>query len=118
MNTDALAYRLPCKFVLHTVGPNRDLHTEEEGYPLLRQSYRGCLEICRSKNIRTVALSAISTGAYRFPMRESAHVALETVRTFMEQYPDALDRVVFNVFRPTDESIYAQLFPHYFPTPR
>jgi O-acetyl-ADP-ribose deacetylase (regulator of RNase III) len=74
------AYGLPCRLVLHTVGPNRDLHSEEEGYPLLHLAYRNCLAQVEQHGIRTVALSCVSTGAYRFPSRPAAHVALSTVR--------------------------------------
>jgi O-acetyl-ADP-ribose deacetylase (regulator of RNase III) len=66
--------------VLHTVGPNRDLHSEAEGYPLLHAAYRSCLARVVVHDVRSVALSCVSTGAYRFPSRPAAHVALSTVR--------------------------------------
>lgn len=74
------AYDLPCRLVLHTVGPNRDLHDDDKGYPLLASAYRSCLRRVLEKEVKSVAFSCISTGAYRFPSRPSAHVALSTVR--------------------------------------
>jgi O-acetyl-ADP-ribose deacetylase (regulator of RNase III) len=74
------AHGLPCRLVLHTVGPNRDLHSEAEGYPLLHAAYRSCLARVVEHDVRSVALSCVSTGAYRFPSRPAAHVALSTVR--------------------------------------
>jgi len=113
-------YQLPCKYILHTVGPNRDLHTEEEGYPLLRKCYLTCLDKVVERDIKTVAFCSISTGAYRFPLRNTAHVALNTIRNWMDKEENLkrVSLIILNVFSEEDESIYAELMPLYFPMKR
>jgi len=70
------AYNMPCKYIIHTVGPNRDLHEEDESRKLLRTTYLSCLQCLIEYNMKTVALCSVSTGAYRFPIRDATHTAL------------------------------------------
>lgn len=75
-------YRLPAKFVIHTVGPiwrggNRG---EEE---ILASAYKNSLELAAGIGARTVAFPAISTGVYRFPPRRAAEIAVRTVAGFL-----------------------------------
>jgi len=76
-------YRLPAKWVIHTVGPVwRDgQHGEDE---LLASCYRSCLALVREHGIRTVAFPSISTGAYGFPMERAAGIAVSEIRRFLE----------------------------------
>src|SRR5438552_10597497 len=77
------AYRLPAKFVIHTVGPvwRGGGHGESE---LLASCYRRSLELASQSNLSTVAFPAISTGAYGFPFRDAAEIAVSTVAAFTE----------------------------------
>jgi O-acetyl-ADP-ribose deacetylase (regulator of RNase III) len=77
-------YKLPAKWVIHTVGPVwRDgQHGEEE---LLASCYRNSLSLAEQKGARAIAFPSISTGAYGFPMDNAARIAVAEIRTFLER---------------------------------
>jgi O-acetyl-ADP-ribose deacetylase (regulator of RNase III) len=77
-------YKLPAKWVIHTVGPVwRDgNHGEEE---LLASCYRSCFALVEQHGIKTVAFPSISTGAYGFPMDRAARIAVRETKSFLEQ---------------------------------
>ncbi len=83
-------YRLPAKWVIHTVGPVwRDgRHGEDE---LLADCYRNSLAIVRERGIRSVAFPSISTGAYGFPMDRAARIAVSEIRRFLETAPEVTE---------------------------
>lgn len=70
-------YNLPAKWVVHTVGPV--YHGREEGLELLALSYENSLKIAEKESIKTISFPAISTGAFGYPMREAAKIAVKTV---------------------------------------
>ena len=76
-------YRLPAKWVIHTVGPVwRDgQHGEDE---LLARCYRNSLALAAQNGVRTIAFPSISTGAYGFPMERAARIAVTEIKTFLE----------------------------------
>ncbi len=76
-------YRLPARYVIHTVGPVWQGGTHGED-ALLASCYRSSLELARDRGLRTVAFPAISTGAYGFPLERAARIAVRTVRAFLE----------------------------------
>ena len=78
-------YRLPAKWVIHTVGPVwRDgRHGEDE---LLAGCYRNSLALAAQQGIRTIAFPSISTGAYGFPMEQAARIAVRETAAFLEQH--------------------------------
>lgn len=91
------AYRLPVKFVIHTVGPvwyGGD-HNEEE---LLQSCYINSLDMCMKNNIKTVAFPNISCGVYRFPKQRASEIAMATIRYWLQDHPDAIDEVVVCCF--------------------
>lgn len=102
-------YRLPAKYVIHTVGPQG----EKPGK--LESCYRTSLEILIANKLRTVAFPCISTGVYGYPPEKAAHVALKTTRTFLEKAEDTVDRVVFCLYLKDDVKIYENLMQVYFP---
>ena len=77
-------YRLPAKWVIHTVGPVwRDgQHGEDE---LLASCYRSCFALAEQHGIRTIAFPSISTGAYGFPMDRAARIAVRETKGFLER---------------------------------
>ena len=77
-------YRLPAKWVIHTVGPVwRDgQHGEDE---LLASCYRSCFALAEEHGIRTIAFPSISTGAYGFPMDRAARIAVRETKSFLER---------------------------------
>lgn len=101
------AYRLPCKYVIHTVGPvwNGGSMDEEEK---LADCYRNSMTVAVQNNIRTIAFPSISTGIYRFPINKAAKIAVATVKTFLEDNPGKIDEVLWVLFDEYTESIYAK----------
>lgn len=99
------AYKLPCKYVIHTVGPVwRDgNHGEPE---LLANCYRNSLRVAADHGIRTVAFPSIATGVYHFPVPLAAQIAVRTVREFLKEHPDKLDVVMWVLFDEHTEKIY------------
>lgn len=102
------AYNLPCKYVLHTVGPIISGPLRKEDCDLLAGCYQSCLELAAGNNVRSVAFCCISTGVFHFPQRRAAEIAVETVRQFLET-DSSIDRVIFNVFTDRDLTIYQKL---------
>ena len=93
------AYDLPCKYVIHTVGPIWRGGSNGERQKL-ESCYRRSLEVAMENGVRTIAFPSISTGVYRFPIKEAARIAIATARDFAEAHPDAFDEirwVLFNV---------------------
>ena len=75
------AYHLPCKYVIHTVGPV--WHGGQKGEEqLLENAYRNSLKVAVDHGIRTIAFPSISTGVYSYPVDQAALVAVRTVRKF------------------------------------
>lgn len=107
------AYELPCKKVIHAVGPIY-WATREEGThaELLSGCYRTSLELAVQNGCRSVAFSALSTGVYGYPSGEAAQVALQTVRRFLDEGKgEKLDRVIFCNFMQKDEDAYFRHLP-------
>jgi O-acetyl-ADP-ribose deacetylase (regulator of RNase III) len=86
-------YRLPAKYVIHTVGPVWRGGTSGEA-ELLASCYRRSLEVAREHGVRTIAFPAISCGVYGYPIADAARVAVKTVR----EHGDGIDRVLFVCF--------------------
>ena len=91
------AYNLPCKYVIHTVGPvwNGGKYREAE---LLANCYKNSLRVAVKNGIRSVAFPSISTGVYSYPVEEAAQIAINTVNEFIEDHPDAFDLVGWVLF--------------------
>ena len=97
-------YRLPAKYVIHTVGPvwHGGSHGEAE---LLKSCYRNSLSLALELGCKTVAFPAISTGVYHYPLTEATAIAVSTVREFQNEHPDAPD-VIFVCFQASARSVY------------
>lgn len=97
------AYRLPAKWVVHTVGPVwRGGESGEAA--LLASAYRKSLELASRAGAKTVAFPAVSTGVYGYPKDEAAKIAVETVAKYLKEY-DSFDAVIFACF--SDDSAQA-----------
>ena len=107
------AYELPCKKVIHAVGPvyfREKRHGRHE--TLLRGCYRKSLELAEEHKLKSIAFSALSTGVYGYPSDEAAEAAISEVRLFMEEgNVITLERIVFCNFLPKDEDAYHELLP-------
>lgn len=82
------AYNLPCKYVIHTVGPiwHGGKHNEDK---LLANCYKNSMRLAMENSIRKIAFPSISTGAYRYPIQKAAKVAIEAVKTFLSENDNA-----------------------------
>jgi len=94
-------YRLPARFVIHTVGPVWRGGKHDEAL-ILANCYRNSLQVAVKNEIRTVAFPAISCGAYGYPIDEAAHIAFKTTRELLAT-SDEIEKVIFVVW---DEDIY------------
>jgi O-acetyl-ADP-ribose deacetylase (regulator of RNase III) len=103
------AYNLPADYVIHTVGPIVDGRLKDTHRNYLKKCYRSIMECCLENNIRSVAMCCISTGVFHFPNDEAAKIAVNTVSEFLDDYENAFDRVIFNVFKDFDKEIYEKL---------
>lgn len=102
------AYNLPCKYILHTVGPIISGRLKQRDKELLASCYRSCLELAKEKGVKSIAFCCISTGEFHFPGNEAAKIAVQTVRDFREQGNRDM-KVIFNVFKEEDYRIYQKL---------
>ena len=101
-------YNLPARYVLHTVGPIVRGRVTGENRQELASCYRACLELAAEHGLHSVAFCCISTGEFRFPNREAAGIAVDTVTGFLRRNT-SIQRVIFNVFQELDERIYRSL---------
>lgn len=89
-------YKLPARWVIHTVGPVwRDGHHGED--ELLASCYRSCFALVEKHGIKTVAFPSISTGAYGFPMERAARIAVGETKRFLERN-ESVERVTLVCF--------------------
>ena len=103
------AYLLPCRYVIHTVGPVVGMRLTEELKQDLRNCYVSCLEAAADQGLRSIAFCCISTGEFHFPNDKGAEIAVDTVTKFMKQRETVFDRIVFNVFKDGDRELYEKL---------
>ena len=101
-------YNLPCRRVLHTVGPIVGEVVTPSDRELLAGCYRSCLELAAANGLRSVAFCCISTGEFHFPNELAARIAIQTVRQWQRQNPERIE-VIFNVFKDRDREIYHRL---------
>ena len=99
------AYNLPCRYILHTVGPIIYGIVPEKDCELLAESYRSCLELAAQNHLESVAFCCISTGEFHFPKERAAEIAVRTVREFLQK-ETSVKKVIFNVFKDYDREIY------------
>ena len=102
------AFNLPCRYVLHTVGPIIDGRVTKKDKELLASCYRSCLELAAENALESVAFCCISTGEFHFPNEQAVQIAVETVKQFMNK-KTSVKKVIFNVFKDLDKEIYAGL---------
>ena len=101
-------YNLPCKYVIHTVGPIIYDRVRKRDEALLADCYWSCLELAAENHLESIAFCCISTGEFHFPNRRAAEIAVETVEAFMQK-ESSIKKVVFNVFKDVDKEIYEEL---------
>lgn len=100
-------YRLPAKWVIHTVGPVWSGGNRGED-KLLAGCYRNSLALATEHGIKSIAFPSISTGAYRFPLERAAKIALREVETFLAN-SRAVQKVSFVCFGSEAANVYREL---------
>jgi O-acetyl-ADP-ribose deacetylase (regulator of RNase III) len=100
-------YRLPARFVIHTVGPVWTGGTRDEPQ-ILANCYRNSLQLAVKNRIKTIAFPAISCGAYGYPIGEATRIAIETTREFLAA-DDKIKKVIFVLWSEDLYQAYRQL---------
>ena len=100
-------YRLPARFVIHTVGPV--WHGGSKSEPeLLASCYRNALQLAADKGLHSIAFPGISTGVYGYPVELAAQVAVEAVNSSLAK-PASIREVIFCCFSSNDLAVYQRL---------
>ena len=107
MLTDA--YNLPAKKVVHIVGPIVQYRLTPELEKDLENCYRNTMDMCADNELKSVAFCCISTGVFHFPNKRAAEIAVKTVTDWLSNNPGKVERVIFNVFKDEDKTIYEKL---------
>ena len=102
------AYNLPCRYVIHTVGPIISGPLTASDCELLASCYQSCLQLAAENGLESIAFCCISTGEFHFPNQRAAEIAVETVREFLKT-KTSVKKVIFNVFKDIDKEIYERL---------
>ncbi|XP_030552621.1 protein GDAP2 homolog isoform X2 [Rhodamnia argentea] len=109
------AYDLPARRVIHTVGPKYAVKYHTAAENALSHCYRSCLELLIDNGLQSIAMGCIYTDSKNYPREPAAHVAIRTVRRFLEKQKDKIKAVVFCTTTAVDTEIYKRLLPLYFP---
>ncbi len=102
------AYNLPCKYVLHTVGPIVYGQLTKKHESELADCYRSCLALADKNGLKSIAFCCISTGEFHFPNERAAEIAIQTVKEYKRQTLSEI-KIIFNVFKDYDYDVYARL---------
>eukprot|EP00092_Neocalanus_flemingeri_P013118 GFUD01014135.1.p1 GENE.GFUD01014135.1~~GFUD01014135.1.p1 ORF type:complete len:250 (+),score=59.02 GFUD01014135.1:49-798(+) len=102
-------YKLPAKYVISTVGPRGENPT------ILELAYNNCLNKMVEYGLRTIAFPCMSTGVYGYPQKKACIVALRTVRRWLEENHEKVDRIIFCLFTQEDTKLYTQRMSIMFP---
>ncbi len=96
-------YRLPARYVIHTVGPVYRGRPEDPR--LLAGCYRNSLELAAQKGARSIAFPAVSCGVYGYPIEDACRIAVETTLAFLTEN-EGIERVIFVLFAARDRQVY------------
>lgn len=82
------AYNIPCKKIIHTVGPIYDVNHKEDCQRLLASAYRSCMDNAKECGMKSVLFPSVSTGVYGYPVEDAAKVALTEAMDFLSYNPE------------------------------
>lgn len=102
------AFNLPCRYIIHTVGPIVRGAVTKKDCELLKSCYRSCLELAEENGLESIAFCCISTGEFHFPNKAAAEIAIETVKEYKAETQSEI-KVIFNVFKDADRNVYREL---------
>ena len=101
-------FNLPCRYVIHTVGPRVTGRLTPRHCQQLQACYEACLKAAADAGCHSLALCCLSTGEFHFPPDRAAAIAVGTVRAALPRYP-LLEKVIFNVYHSSDLRLYKRL---------
>jgi O-acetyl-ADP-ribose deacetylase len=106
------AYNLPCKKIIHAVGPIYE--SQEDSEPLLRSCYKTALDLAAQNNCKSIAFSALSTGIYGYPSMMAAEAVLREVRGYLQREANAkkIEKIIFCSFDQKDVDAYTKHLPY------
>ena len=99
-------YKLPARFVIHTVGPIYFEHSPSEAEALLTSCYENSLNLAKEKGLKTLAFPLISAGVYGYPQRDAIRVAIET----MKLHQDDFDKITLVLFGEREFGFAGEMF--------
>mmetsp|Transcript_10560 Transcript_10560/g.26594 ORF Transcript_10560/g.26594 Transcript_10560/m.26594 type:complete len:444 (+) Transcript_10560:1744-3075(+) len=106
--------QLHARHVIHTVGPRYNERYRTAAENALHNCYRSCLQLLCENDLHTIAFPTVNTKRRGYPSVDGAHIAIRTVRRFLEHFGNKVDTIVFCV-SPEDLLVYQDLLPLYFP---
>ncbi|KAM4796477.1 ganglioside-induced differentiation-associated protein 2 isoform 2-T2 [Rhinophrynus dorsalis] len=107
-------FNLAARYIIHTVGPKYKSKYRTAAESSLYSCYRNVLQLAKEEGMSSVGFCVISTQKRCYPLEDATHIALRTVRRFLEVHGSALDRVVFAITEQ-EQATYRRLLPLYFP---
>lgn len=107
-------FNLAARFIIHTVGPKYKAKYRTAAESSLYSCYRNVLQIAKEQAMASLALCVVSTAKRGYPLEDATHIALRTVRRFLENHGESLEMVVFAVTE-MEEPVYRKLLPLYYP---
>ena len=102
-------YKLPARFVIHTIGPIYFEHTPSEAEALLTSCYEKSLNLAKEKGLKTIAFPLISAGVYGYPQKDAIRVAIET----MKLHQDDFDEITLVLFGEREFGFAGEMFPEF-----
>lgn len=99
------AYRLPCRYVIHTPGPVWHGGGNKEAEKLA-SCYRRCLDVAVEHGVKSIAFPSISTGVYSYPLEEASRIAVHTVKEYVKAAPEAFDSIFWVLFDDRAKAAY------------
>lgn len=108
-------FSLAARFVIHTVGPKYKAKYRTAAESSLYSCYRNIMQLAKEHALASVGICVVSTAKRRYPYEDATHIALRTVRRFLENHGESIENVVFAVSDAEEESVYRKLLPLYYP---
>ena len=106
---------LPAPHIIHTVGPRFSVKYQTAAENALHGCYRRCLEVLKENGLQSIAFPLVNTERKGYPKEPASHIAIRTVRRFLEKYGSSVHTLIFCVSSEEDLDIYNRVLPMYFP---
>lgn len=107
-------FNLAARFIIHTVGPKYKAKYRTAAESSLYSCYRNIMQLAKEQAMASVGLGVVSTVKRGYPLEDATHIALRTIRRFLELHGESIEMVVFAV-SDSEEPVYRRLLPLYFP---